>query len=343
MQSAENILCVQGFQIYASRLVEFLCESFEARLVQRFDATDSLLFMQFEGESSNLAQRLFHHSILARYIHRYYWLHKRVELAELVLPRQREFCKFYSKSGTCPKRECKFMHVPREEQVQLGQELEREREQAHSAALEAQLTPALHAITSHMSLIDGAIFRIVAAPRTHERWFGEHLPLSIELHPKNFTHVLFIVQHDNELRWGVTKPELLYERLDEDYVVTNAISRAYYKLAEAAERIPIPLQREWRAIDIGSSPGGWTQFLAEKVSLVVSIDPAPLRIEIPANVVSLCKRAEDSVLDLQQHGPFDIIVCDMNGPIQGTMQRIAPALEFLRAGGYLVLTVKLIK
>ncbi len=60
-------------------------------------------------------------------------------------------------------------------------------------------------------------------------------------------------------------------------VSVDSCSRAYYKLKEALERYSGTLHRlpSASAIDVGASPGGWTQYLLEHChcNLVYSIDP----------------------------------------------------------------------
>eukprot|EP00911_Craspedida_sp_UC1_P001521 UC1_evm1s1147 len=52
------------------------------------------------------------------------------------------------------------------------------------------------------------------------------------------------------------------------------VSRAYMKLAEVCECGPdhqrLQLQKDWTALDVGASPGGWTQFLAAHCKHVVA-------------------------------------------------------------------------
>jgi len=49
--------------------------------------------------------------------------------------------------------------------------------------------------------------------------------------------------------------------------LTEPICRAFFKLEEALERARVPLRSDWLCVDVGSSPGGWTQSLARRLKL----------------------------------------------------------------------------
>lgn len=71
-----------------------------------------------------------------------------------------------------------------------------------------------------------------------------------------------------------------------------------------------------KVIDVGASPGGWTQYLAEKGCQVFSIDPAPLTLSEEFNDKYVWLKGlssnEEVVKRLKEEGPFDMIVSDMN-------------------------------
>ncbi len=54
------------------------------------------------------------------------------------------------------------------------------------------------------------------------------------------------------------------------------ISRAYYKIAEACAWSHFPLRRGDLVVELGSAPGGASEFLLEQGASVFAIDPAPL-------------------------------------------------------------------
>ncbi|KAL6076970.1 FtsJ domain-containing protein [Balamuthia mandrillaris] len=109
----------------------------------------------------------------------------------------------------------------------------------------------------------------------------------------------------------------------------NRLTRAHFKLREALERMKEPLelpinikkeyfhqrksgegggvmvQQDWEkrfiAVDVGASPGGWTQYLSTFASLVIAVDPAALRINpLPPNVVHLQMKSEEAVPYIKQ-------------------------------------------
>lgn len=57
-------------------------------------------------------------------------------------------------------------------------------------------------------------------------------------------------------------------------------SRAYYKLAEACAWSQFPLRKGDLVLELGSSPGGASEFLLEQGVSVFAVDPAPLDPEI---------------------------------------------------------------
>ena len=84
--------------------------------------------------------------------------------------------------------------------------------------------------------------------------------------------------------------------------------RAFYKLQEVAARrvaLRATVEREWRCVDVGASPGGWTHYIArrldaERGGVVYAIDPGANRgstapaASLPACVTHLAMRAEDA-------------------------------------------------
>lgn len=115
------------------------------------------------------------------------------------------------------------------------------------------------------------------------------------------------------------------------------LNRAELKLREAVEIFGIKLKPEWRALDIGASPGGWTKVLAEKVKEVVAVDPGELEIDLP-NVTHIRKRIENT----EHLGKFDIIVNDMNLNPEESAQIMCRLSEHLRKEGIAVMTVKFV-
>ncbi|GKY90666.1 hypothetical protein MPSEU_000040000 [Mayamaea pseudoterrestris] len=100
------------------------------------------------------------------------------------------------------------------------------------------------------------------------------------------------------------------------------LSRAYYKLQEVWTDYGLRENSEklqlhsggGSGLDIGASPGGWTQVMVNSMNLsnVVALDPARLAkrvIGLP-QVTHVPSRLDDESVDLSKHGPFRIVVCD---------------------------------
>jgi 23S rRNA C2498 (ribose-2'-O)-methylase RlmM len=99
------------------------------------------------------------------------------------------------------------------------------------------------------------------------------------------------------------------------------------------------------AIDLGAAPGAWTELLAARAQHVVAVDTAELSAQCAAlpNVRHVHKTSE-SVAEIRgainMHA-VDLITCDMNQPPRFCSECIAPLLNLLRPGGWVVMTVKL--
>lgn len=101
-------------------------------------------------------------------------------------------------------------------------------------------------------------------------------------------------------------------------------ARSVYKLQEIDRRVQL-LRRGKRVLDLGASPGSWTQYAAERVGhegRVVGIDLNPARIALPAHVSF---RALD-VFQLDaagEFGPdaFDVVLSDLAPHTSGQRHR----------------------
>jgi len=119
---------------------------------------------------------------------------------------------------------------------------------------------------------------------------------------------------------------------DDDTVQWDTpVSRAYYKLAQVFEddsllRMLTVTQQgndnisktilSGAGVDIGASPGGWTQVLSNilGISTVIALDPGLLtkRVMMLPGVHHICAElsSTESSKALSQHSPYSIIVCD---------------------------------
>lgn len=167
-------------------------------------------------------------------------------------------------------------------------------------------------------------------------------PIQMTASRSKCTHVVTVIRHETGYVWEVqdqathfaakynhnANDELLLEPTDSSTgkdlssisVAANIpVSRAYYKLRQAWDEI---LSLEFRdlsdsmGIDLGASPGGWTQVLKYiGLEKVVSIDPGALakRVESMPGVVHVAvdMTSDDTVNAIEATGvPISLLVCD---------------------------------
>ncbi len=61
----------------------------------------------------------------------------------------------------------------------------------------------------------------------------------------------------------VNVPDEINKEIDEKDDKNVELSRAKFKFMEAAERLKIRPQSNWKVVDMGAAPGGITQYLSE--------------------------------------------------------------------------------
>lgn len=244
----------------------------------------------------------------------------------------------------------------------------------HGSSLEDAVQEAL----SLEAPLDGKTFRLQAFPRSLERHLGDgpqgvcqccstRPGHKIELQAKGASHMLSVVLA-SEVYYVGTAPREAFAvswdtcaassggvgagdggrgRTAEEGEGGEVLCRAYYKLREAlecvgVERLP---HGSWRAIDIGASPGGWTQCLLEMgAGRVVSIDPGDVKVE-PASLMPCVEhiraKVQDCMGELEGRGEeWDVAVCDMNCSPQEAVNVLLSARRILRAGALVVITFK---
>lgn len=200
------------------------------------------------------------------------------------------------------------------------------------------------------------VFKVSASPKTLERAIAEMLmgignghgttKLSPKrLHPTQFTHIFNCVYSPEEslFRWGiVSKEDSVAFNMTSDALLATAahatsalafppVCRAYYKMQEILDFYfpkadwAVPKKEELLAVDVGASPGGWSQCLSPRCRAVLSIDPGLLHPDVLClpNVTHVPFLAEapatqdaiDSFTDRTGTGDFQAIslcVCDVN-------------------------------
>ncbi len=121
----------------------------------------------------------------------------------------------------------------------------------------------------------------------------------------------------------------LERQLNDPYVTAAKAdgyrSRAAYKLLEIDDRMGL-LARGRRVVDLGASPGGWTQVAVARVAagksgggLVVAVDINPMAETPGAETIQADIRDENTpaLIRAALHGPADVVLSDMAAPATG--------------------------
>lgn len=123
----------------------------------------------------------------------------------------------------------------------------------------------------------------------------------------------------------------LKRQLNDPYVVRakeeGYRSRAAYKLKELNEELKF-LKKKCRVVDLGATPGGWTQVVLEEVDLtspatqVVALDINPMD-PLPGSLFFHIDFTLSEAVDLLNKaltGPVDVVLSDMAPPASGHQQ-----------------------
>lgn len=184
---------------------------------------------------------------------------------------------------------------------------------------------------SNQSRILSAIQRINDADRLDDE---REEKLIINLNPRDFTDVLSIVQVYNYngkgqefknnkglVMAGVSPSFVPSEVNTASHDSDDAINRAFFKLQEAMSRYSREhggfdsslLFHGATAIDCGSSPGGWSKFLADDMNckVVHSVDPGDLVVDLE-NVDHMQMKIQDAIPILKEKkSKIKVFVSDM--------------------------------
>jgi len=119
------------------------------------------------------------------------------------------------------------------------------------------------------------------------------------------------------------------------------LTRAEHKLREAIRIFNIEIKPNFRVLDLGAAPGGWTKILAGLVDHVISVDPADLDPSVKSlpNITHLKCKAEDIPRNI---GPFDLIVNDMNIEPLKSAKIMVKLADLLKKDSVALMTVKFI-
>lgn len=122
------------------------------------------------------------------------------------------------------------------------------------------------------------------------------------------------------------------------------ISRSEFKLLEALEVFGVTLPARGSALDLGAAPGGWTRLLLEAGLQVVAVDPASLdpRLKGQPRLEYYRGHAEQYIEEaIKTRKRFDVIVSDMRMDARDAARLLGKASACLRAGGFVISTLKL--
>ncbi|CAM6083807.1 unnamed protein product [Calypogeia fissa] len=184
--------------------------------------------------------------------------------------------------------------------------------------------------------------------QTYPRELAESLVdefVGVDCQPHGFSHTMYVVQVDNTYIYGIAPGNHMYlapkDRVD---LADGCIARASLKLEETMQVLGFNLHKDMSAMDLGASPGAWTQYLSKHIKRVIAVDPAPLHQQVlQPNVTHISKMAQDATAELVAYSEgngFHLLVCDVNRHPVEAAQVVSPLLIHLQKGGLLVLTLK---
>ena len=132
------------------------------------------------------------------------------------------------------------------------------------------------------------------------------------------------------------------------YIRQNApgtISRAGAKIAEALHYLrlhqPSPSAgSHW--LELGASPGGMTAELLARGYQVTAVDRAPLDSRLEGVRGLRCVLADAASFQPDKGAVYEAILSDMNGEARESIARVIRLTEYLRPGGLVVFTLKLV-
>ncbi|WP_048096440.1 RlmE family RNA methyltransferase [Geoglobus ahangari] len=147
------------------------------------------------------------------------------------------------------------------------------------------------------------------------------------------------------------KPRRVEDRQDHYYWKAKKEgyrSRAAYKLLQMDRKFGIIRKGYW-VLDLGASPGGWSQVAVELGASVVAVDLAPMKpidgvVFIQGDITS--KETREMIRGVREK--FDVVICDASPKITGHWDidhyrsvelveaAFSMAREFLKPGGSFV-------
>jgi len=180
-----------------------------------------------------------------------------------------------------------------------------------------------------------------------ERKLGSMLEEKINAHAdlRNPQKVVTVQIFQDKAFIGISAPEQLirkeikafkkYERGERPF------TRSEHKIVEALKAFNLEVRRDFRVLDLGAAPGGWTKVLSGLAGMVIAVDPADLDPSVKAlpNVIHLKCKAEEIPRDI---GLFDLIVNDMNLDPAESAKIMIDLADLLKRDSAAIMTIKFI-
>ncbi|MCC7205755.1 MAG: 50S rRNA methyltransferase [Anaerolineae bacterium] len=119
------------------------------------------------------------------------------------------------------------------------------------------------------------------------------------------------------------------------------VSRSEFKLLEALDTFRLHLVPRGLALDLGAAPGGWTRILRAAGMYVTAVDPAELDPRLRHDTGIRHKRMSAETFLHGEPEPFDVIANDMRMDARDSSRLMLRFADWLRPGGFAVMTLKL--
>ncbi len=116
------------------------------------------------------------------------------------------------------------------------------------------------------------------------------------------------------------------QRQSKDYFVRAAqdngqVSRAHYKLVQIDQRFKL-IKPQANVLELGAAPGGWTNYLQDRLKngLLIAVDPLPITAGMDTCVIEGCAgdvEVDEAIDRALQGAQLDLVLSDMAPNISG--------------------------
>lgn len=168
-----------------------------------------------------------------------------------------------------------------------------------------------------------------------EQWYPK-----LESKADNKIQIDFIRTNTDEVFVGIRELDIFNSPFKREYETEtlNLVSRAYYKAHDAFKLFDVA--RGQKVLELGSVPGGISQFLLEDEHRVTAIDPGKMHESIMAH-----PKFKFLNLSVQDYKPypserFDIVVSDMNLNPKIVLAQISRIVKTIKGVKEVYITIK---